>query len=68
MTMKVRLVRKLANCLDGIDVTACKEGDWLDLSPADAMLLFAEGWVALEESDAADARRVSRSDDLVRVP
>ena len=64
--MRVRLVRKLADCLDGIDVTGCQEGDLLDLAPADALLLVAEGWAALE-SDAGDARRLSRSDDLVRV-
>jgi len=65
--MKVRLVRKLADCLDGIDVTGCAVGDWLDLAPADAILLVAEGWAAPEEdSGAEDGRRMSRAEELVR--
>jgi len=66
IAMKVRLVRKLADCLDGIDVTGCEVGDWLDLAPADAILLVAEGWAAPEDSDADDGRRMPRSNELVR--
>ena len=64
--MKVRLVRKLADCLDGIDVTDREVGDVLDLAPADAILLVAEGWAAPEDNDAAKGRRTARSDELVR--
>jgi hypothetical protein len=64
--MKVRLVRKLADCLDGIDVTGCEVGDWLDLAPADANLLVAEGWAAPVDRDAEDGNRMSRSDEFVR--
>jgi len=64
--MKVRLVRKLADCLDGIDVTDCEVGDLIDLSPAEAILLVAEGWAAPEDNDAAKGRGASRADELVR--
>jgi hypothetical protein len=42
--MQIQLVRKLANHLDGIDVTAHKEGDIIDLSRREAELLIAERW------------------------
>jgi hypothetical protein len=42
--MLVRLVRKLADNLDGIDVSAQHEGDVLDLPPRRAALLIAEHW------------------------
>ena len=64
--MKVRLVRKLADCLDGIDVTDYEVGDVLDLALADAILLVAEGWAAREDNDTAKGRRMARSDELVR--
>jgi len=42
--MRIRLTRKLAERLDGVDVSGCHVGDQLDLSPAHARLLVAEGW------------------------
>jgi hypothetical protein len=42
--MRVKLTRKLADYLDGIDVSAYSVGDVLDLSPTEARLLSAEGW------------------------
>ena len=42
--MKVRLSRKLAGYLDGIDVSKYVEGDILELTRAEAELLIAEGW------------------------
>ena len=42
--MLVRLVRKLADNLDGIDVSAHHEGDVLDLPARRAALLIAEQW------------------------
>lgn len=44
--MKVRLIRKLANFLDGIDVRGAGEGDTLDLPPRKAALLIAERWAS----------------------
>jgi hypothetical protein len=47
--MRVRLVRKLADILDGIDVSAYKSGDILNLSQRDAELLIAEQWAVSVE-------------------
>jgi hypothetical protein len=46
--MKVRLTRKLADCLDGIDVSMHHVGDVIDLSPPEAQLLLAEEWAMPE--------------------
>jgi hypothetical protein len=42
--MHVRLVRKFANCLDGIDISHVEVGDVIELPASDAILLIAEGW------------------------
>jgi hypothetical protein len=42
--MLIRLVRKLADNLDGIDVSGHQEGDVLDLPAGRAALLIAEQW------------------------
>ena len=42
--MKVRLTRKLAECVDGVDLSSYREGDVLALSSREAELLVAEGW------------------------
>jgi hypothetical protein len=46
--MKVRLTRKLADCLDGIDVRAHSVGDVIDLTVSEAQLLLAERWAVPE--------------------
>lgn len=46
--MKVRLTRKLADCLDGIDVSGHQVGDVIDLAPPEARLLLAEEWAMPE--------------------
>jgi hypothetical protein len=42
--MRVRLIRKLADVVDGIDLRGHQAGDVLDLRTADAGVLLAEGW------------------------
>lgn len=42
--MKVRLTRKFANALNGVDLSRARQGDTLDLSPRDAGILLTEGW------------------------
>jgi hypothetical protein len=42
--MQIQLVRKLADHLDGIDVSAYAQGDVIELPRRDAELLIAEGW------------------------
>jgi hypothetical protein len=61
--MKVRLIRKLADCLDGIDVKHHEVGDVLDLAPADAVILVAEGWAAPEQSGGDERRGMMTPED-----
>ena len=42
--MKVRLTRKFADLINGIDLSKAREGETLDLSEREARLLMAEGW------------------------
>jgi hypothetical protein len=48
--MRVRLTRKLAECVDGVDLRAHTVGDVMDVSQRDARLLIAEQWAVAEES------------------
>ena len=65
--MKVVLVRRLADSLDGVDVSKHEVGDTLDLSTRDAEVLMAEGWVVAERRTelqgmhAVERRRPRRS-------
>jgi hypothetical protein len=43
-TMRVKLVRKFANVLNGVDLTKANVGDVLNLPPFHAAMLIAEGW------------------------
>jgi hypothetical protein len=42
--MQVRLVRKLAARVNGLDLTRHNVGDVFDLPARDARMLIAEGW------------------------
>lgn len=53
--MKVKLTRKLANLINGVDLSQAHTGDMLELSEKEAMTLIAEGWAA-PASDVADGR------------
>ena len=53
--MKVRLTRKLAPFVDGIDLSGHEVGDVFDLPPEHARLVIAEDWAIPE-------RRMSRND------
>ena len=50
--MLVRLTVKLADVVDGIDLTHCAEGDVIDVAQGDAMLLIAEGWAEHTDQDS----------------
>jgi hypothetical protein len=76
-TVPVTLTRKLANLLDGVDLSAAQVGDLLYLPPHDAAILIAEGWAepvrvqyrrrATDSRDqAADGRRRARKRHLRR--
>ena len=47
--MAVRLTRKLADMIDGIDLSAARVGDVLHLPWNGAWLLIAEGWAEMIE-------------------
>jgi hypothetical protein len=42
--MKVRLTRKFADLINGLDLSKAHTGETLDLSQRDAEMLMAEGW------------------------
>ena len=42
--MRVRLTRKFADQIDGVDLEGYRVGDVLDLPPKEARLLLAEEW------------------------
>ncbi len=45
--MRVRLVRKLANWIDGIDLRHCGVGDLVDLPERQARIMTVERWAVL---------------------
>jgi hypothetical protein len=44
MPVRVRLTRKLAKVMNGVDVSAVREGQEIDLSQREAEVLIAAGW------------------------
>ena len=55
--MKVRLTRKFADLINGIDLSRAHTGETLDLSQRDAEILLAEGWA--EYAGAAQPRETA---------
>jgi hypothetical protein len=53
LNMRVRLVRKFADCIDGVDLSGHRVDDVFDVPPKDARLLLAENW-AIPERRVAD--------------
>jgi hypothetical protein len=51
--MKIRLTRKFAELINGIDLSKFHAGETVDLSPKDAQLLMAEGWAEFEGPQSA---------------
>jgi len=49
--MQVRLIRKFAECLNGVDLSHYHVGDVLDLPSREAELLIAEGWALRSVAD-----------------
>lgn len=64
--MRVRLTRKLAQEIDGIDLSSHDVGDVVDLPAPKARLLIAEKWAVPERRQAGPLRVVAfrRGDDL----
>jgi hypothetical protein len=63
--MRVRLTRKLADCLDGVDLSHFSVGDVLDLPRREANLLIVEGW-ALPSEGADQAQPCTPTDEELR--
>jgi hypothetical protein len=59
--MRVKLTNKLAEKMEGVDLSLYADGDVIDLSHADALLLIRGGWAepvrANEERIAAIPRQ-----------
>jgi hypothetical protein len=62
--VRVRLIKKLAEKIDGIDLTARERGDVLDLSPAEGRLLIAEGWAVAHHQDGNRREYIPRTSQL----
>jgi hypothetical protein len=58
--MKVRLTRKLAEYIDGVDLRGHQTGDLLELPSPDADLLVAERWAVVEQRRDADSTAPKR--------
>ena len=55
---KVRLTRKFAQSLNGIDLSQVKAGDEIEVCLRDAEMLIAEGWAApIAEANDRPAQR-----------
>jgi hypothetical protein len=63
--VRVRLTRKLSETIDGVDLSGAREGDTLDLSPRDALILIAEGWASPVYEDRRRSVR-DRAHDRLR--
>jgi hypothetical protein len=65
--MRVRLTRRLAECIDGVDLSRNAVGDVMDLSARDAKMLVAEGWANPADGVAEGCKRnQTRSDSADR--
>jgi DNA-binding response OmpR family regulator len=65
--VRIRITRKFANLLNGVDVSQWKVGDVVDTSDWNANVLIAEGWA--EPADVVDERAsvlIIDDDDEVR--
>ena len=60
--MFVTLTRKLAEVVNGIDISAYAEGDVIELSPSDAQLLIAERWAEPLAEGSETRARIWRPD------
>ena len=47
-SVRVRLIRKIAQHVDGVDVSGYSVGEIFDLTAAEAALLVAEGWAIVD--------------------
>ena len=58
--MRVRLIRKFADRIDGVDLRGHEIDEVFDVSPMDARLLMAEEWAIAERRSVDLPHRVER--------
>jgi hypothetical protein len=63
---RVRITRKFAQFIDGIDLSRVKAGDMLDLSEKEVRVLLAEGWAERDDSKPQGAVTKARPRRLKR--
>ena len=66
--MKVRLTRKHANQIDGIDLSGHEVGDMLDLPDDEARLIVAENWAHPDRRVLAAATDHERREEDRQTP
>ena len=64
--MRVRITRKYANALDGVDLSRVEAGDVVDLSDWSARVLVAEGWAEFVQNGADQLVLIVEDDDETR--
>jgi len=58
--MRIRLTRKFAERIDGVDLSRRRVGAVIDLTAREARTLIAEGWAVLED-ESRTGRAVHRN-------
>lgn len=66
MRVQVRLTKKLAEVIDGVDLSDRRVGEVVDLPRHDAEILLAEGWASSVESPFGARTRRTAADDRPR--
>lgn len=64
--MKVRLTRKHADRIDGIDLSSRTVGETMELPPREARLLIAEQWATPERRERSEPTSYRRRADDYR--
>ena len=60
--MRIKLVRKFANAINGIDLASVSVGDVVELKNAQAILLIREGWAEpLDDESSTTSDRHQKS-------
>jgi len=55
LRLRIRLIKKLADSLDGVDVADVQVGECVELVPASARALILEGWAELADPSPVEA-------------
>jgi hypothetical protein len=69
--VRVRLIRKFADRINGLDISASGAGDLLDLPASEARMLILEGWATAakaptRQSQPPQPRRPQKAHDSRR--